>query len=68
MLVQLATLRLLVAWIPPSTLKPLMPPSWPPTYNMSLSTIAMPCSDSGYMDAATFANYGIISWDMYLTF
>ena len=39
------------------------PPRWQPTYDMRRSTIAMPCNDSGFMAAATFADYGIVSYD-----
>ena len=38
-------------------------PPWPPTYNMSLSTIMMPCNDSGYMDAHTAGAWGIVDYD-----
>ena len=38
-------------------------PPWPATYNMSLSTIMMPCNDSGYMDAATAGAWGIVDYD-----
>jgi len=33
-------------------------PKWTPTYNMSLSTIAMPCNYSGYFDPNFFAGSG----------
>ena len=38
-------------------------PPWPPTYNMSLSTIMMPCNDSGYMDAGAAGAWGIVDYD-----
>jgi hypothetical protein len=38
-------------------------PPWAPTYNMSLSTIMMPCNYSGLMDAATAGMWGIVDFD-----
>ena len=38
-------------------------PKWEPTYNMSLSTIFMPCNFSGYTDAALAAKFGIVDFD-----
>ena len=38
-------------------------PKWEPTYNMSLSTIVMPCNFSGYTDAALAAKFGIVDFD-----
>ena len=52
-----------IAWIPPSSLPKLQTPNWEPTYDMALSTIAMPCNASGYMDAKVLAQYGLVSWD-----
>ena len=40
-------------------------PSWPPTYNMSRSTIIMPCLYSGFADArGLLARYGLV--DLYV--
>ncbi len=38
-------------------------PPWPPTYNMSMSTITMACNSSGPFDAALAAQFGIVSFD-----
>ena len=38
-------------------------PPWTPTYNMSLSTIVMPCNDSGWMDATIAGRWGIVDFD-----
>lgn len=38
-------------------------PAWPPTYNMSMSTIVMPCNYSGWTDPAWGAQWGIIDFD-----
>jgi hypothetical protein len=38
-------------------------PQWAPTYNMSLSTVLMPCNTSGFMDAAFSAKWGIVDFD-----
>ena len=38
-------------------------PKWTPTYNMSLSTIFMPCNDSGFMDAEFSSKWGIVDFD-----
>ena len=40
----------------------LLPP-WPSTYNMSLSTIIMPCNYTGYMDAEFAAKWGLVDFD-----
>ena len=39
-----------------------MPP-WPPTYNMSLSTIMMPCNYSDFMDATFSSRWGLVDFD-----
>jgi len=38
-------------------------PPWPPTYNMSMSTIFMPCNGGGYFDSSFAAKFGIASFD-----
>jgi len=38
-------------------------PPWPPTYNMSMSTIMMPCNGGGYFDSSFAAKFGIASFD-----
>jgi len=38
-------------------------PPWPATYNMSKSTIFMPCNDQGYFDSNFAAKFGIASYD-----
>jgi hypothetical protein len=38
-------------------------PSWPHTYNMSLSTIIMPCDNRGFMTDATIRRFGVASID-----
>lgn len=42
---------------------PSVVPSWPPTYVMNLSTIAMPCNDSGLFDPALAGTFGTIDYD-----
>ena len=39
------------------------PPKWAPTYNMSLSTIVMPCNESGPLDPEFFSQFGLVSID-----
>ena len=39
------------------------PPKWAPTYNMSLSTIVMPCNDSGPLDPQFFSQFGLVDID-----
>jgi hypothetical protein len=48
--------------IPPTTLPSPLPP-WAPTWNMSLSTIAMPCNASGWFDLTLGGSYGLVSYD-----
>lgn len=38
-------------------------PRFPPTYNMTRSTIIQPCNDSGYFDPVQAGRYGIIDFD-----
>ena len=38
-------------------------PPWPPTYNMSMSTLSMQCNSSGYSSPFRGAQFGIISYD-----
>jgi len=38
-------------------------PKWPPTYQMNLSTIIMPCNRSGFTDPSTTTGWGIIDFD-----
>lgn len=38
-------------------------PSWEPTYDMSLSTIIMPCNNTGAYDPQIAAQYGIADFD-----
>ena len=38
-------------------------PQWAPTYNMSQSTIFMPCNNSGFMDARFSSLWGIVDFD-----
>jgi hypothetical protein len=38
-------------------------PKWTPTYNMSRSTVVMPCNESGYSDPHLFAKFGIADFD-----
>ena len=38
-------------------------PSWPATYNMSMSTVFMPCNYSGYFDPAYAARWGLVDFD-----
>lgn len=45
-----------------SILPPQNPP-WPPTYNMSLSTLSMQCNSSGWSSPSRGAEFGIISYD-----
>lgn len=41
---------------------PVLPP-WPPTYNMSLSTIIMPCNYTGLFDTAFSSRFGVVDYD-----
>ena len=36
---------------------------WTPTYNMSMSTIIMPCNTTGYFEPSAAARYGIVDVD-----
>lgn len=45
------------AFLPPTN------PTWPPTYNMSMSTISMQCNSSGWSSPERGAQFGIISYD-----
>ena len=38
-------------------------PRFEPTYNMSRSTIVMPCSDSGYFNTSLTARFGVVDFD-----
>ena len=38
-------------------------PTWPATYVMQDSTIIQPCNESGFLDAAFFSQFGIVSVD-----
>jgi hypothetical protein len=38
-------------------------PLWPVTYNMQDSTIVQPCNVSGFLDAAHFSQFGLVSID-----
>lgn len=38
-------------------------PIWPSTYNMQDSTIIQPCNTSGWLDAAHFSQFGLVSID-----
>lgn len=38
-------------------------PNRPPTYMMNLSTIIMPCNNSGYTDPATTVGWGVVDFD-----
>ena len=38
-------------------------PKWKPTYNMSMSTVFMPCNTSGMFDATIAAKWGIVDFD-----
>ena len=38
-------------------------PRWTPTYNMTRSTIVMPCNESGFSDPHLFARFGIADFD-----
>ena len=46
---------------------PPLPPSFPATYAMNLSTIVMPCNsrmdDGGWSNASFFASFGIVDYD-----
>ena len=41
---------------------PLLPP-WPPTFNMSLSTIAQPCNYSGMLEPTFASQFGLLDLD-----
>lgn len=43
-------------------LPPTLPP-WPPTYNMSLSSLTMTCNSSGWSDPVRGGQFGIVSYD-----
>ena len=38
-------------------------PRWPHTYNMSLSTIIMPCDYSKFIDDPTIRKFGVVDLD-----
>jgi len=38
-------------------------PNWPPTYNLSMSTISMQCNSSGWSSPERGATFGILSYD-----
>eukprot|EP00035_Acanthoeca_spectabilis_P030665 m.10340 g.10340 ORF g.10340 m.10340 type:complete len:569 (+) comp4307_c0_seq1:82-1788(+) len=38
-------------------------PKWAPTYNMSRSTIFMPCNDSGFTSPEISAKWGVVDFD-----
>eukprot|EP00729_Bicosta_minor_P007325 gene7325-2369_t len=50
-------------WIPPPEICRV--PNWAPTYNMSLSTVAMPCDYDGFMSPHwdTIKQFGLVSID-----
>ena len=39
------------------------PPKWQQTWNMSRSTVIMPCNTSGWFDPAEAARYGLVDID-----
>ena len=45
--------------------EPLWPkhPKWAPTWEMSASTMMMPCNTSGWFDAGLAAKYGIADFE-----
>ena len=38
-------------------------PKWQHTYNMTQSTVVMPCNESGYADPKLFSRFGISDFD-----
>ena len=38
-------------------------PKWKPTYNMTQSTVVMPCNESGFADPELFSRFGISDFD-----
>eukprot|EP00056_Hartaetosiga_gracilis_P008939 m.128241 g.128241 ORF g.128241 m.128241 type:complete len:419 (-) comp13022_c0_seq6:1961-3217(-) len=38
-------------------------PNWEPTWNMSLSTVLMPCNMSGYMNPQSIEKWGLVDFD-----
>ena len=40
-----------------------MLPRWQPTWELAASTIIQPCNDSGLMDSAWLAKWGVVSMD-----
>lgn len=38
-------------------------PRFEPTYNMTRSTIVMPCNDSGFFDVSLTARFGVVDYD-----
>jgi hypothetical protein len=61
---QLVLCWLLLGVVLPATafLPPRNPP-WPPTYNMSLSTLCMAGNNSGWLDPELYSKWGIVSID-----
>ena len=47
----------ITAYMPPTN------PTWPPTYNMTLSSITMQCNGSGFSSPTAASHFGIISYD-----
>lgn len=43
---------------------PMQNPPWPPTYNMSMSTLTMACNSSGWFNNTVGAAFGITSYDV----
>ena len=62
MLAAAAVLTAALSGIPPTTIPPPLPP-YKATWNMSLSTIAMPCNASGWFDLDLGGSYGLVSYD-----
>lgn len=53
----IASLVVASGFLPPQN------PPWPPTYNMSLSTLCMAGNDTGWLDLDFYGRWGIISID-----
>ena len=48
---------------PPASPLPPTPPPWPPTWNLSRSTLTMQCNSSGWSSPTRGSAFGIVSYD-----
>ena len=63
MLLPLSVSALLALGVVPPPGRSLTAPRWAVSYRLNESTIAMPCSDAGFMPPAMFKHWAVLSWD-----